>query len=93
MKIVTPAKYSQEQAADFFPPGEQQDVRDVSERYIAKSNPWIVLVSTPNAPDGLFEKIGREPEETCLYKRLYLDYTYGLDKIYTIDQKGNNSSE
>jgi late competence protein required for DNA uptake (superfamily II DNA/RNA helicase) len=25
--------------ADFFPPGQQQDARDVSERYIAKSNP------------------------------------------------------
>jgi hypothetical protein len=25
--------------ADFFPPGQQADVRDVSERYIAKSNP------------------------------------------------------
>ena len=25
--------------ADFFPPGEQQDARDGSERYIAKSNP------------------------------------------------------
>jgi hypothetical protein len=68
--------------ADFFPPGQQQDARDVSERYIAKSNPWIVMVSTPNAPDGLFEKIEREPEDSCLYKRLFLDYTYGLDKIY-----------
>ena len=69
--------------ADFFPPGQQQDARDVSERYIAKSNPWIVMVSTPNAPDGLFEKIERESEDTCLYKRLFLDYTYGLDRIYT----------
>jgi hypothetical protein len=69
--------------ADFFPPGQQQDARDVSERYIAKSNPWIVTVSTPNAPDGLFERIEKEPEETCLYKRLFLDYTYGLDRIYT----------
>ena len=43
--------------ADFFPAGQQQDARDVSERYIAKSNPWIVMVSTPNAPDGLFDKI------------------------------------
>jgi hypothetical protein len=33
--------------ADFFPPGQQQDARDVSERYIAKSNPCIVMVSTP----------------------------------------------
>ena len=32
---------------DFFPIGQQQDVRDVPERYIAKSNPWIVMVSTP----------------------------------------------
>jgi hypothetical protein len=63
--------------ADFFPPGQQQDARDVSERYIAKSNPWIVMVSTPNAPDGLFDRIEKEPEGTCLYKRLLLDYTYG----------------
>jgi hypothetical protein len=69
--------------ADFFPPGQQQDARDVSERYIAKSNPYIVFVSTPNAPDGLFERIEKEPEGTCLYKRLFLDYTYGLNKIYT----------
>jgi late competence protein required for DNA uptake (superfamily II DNA/RNA helicase) len=57
--------------ADSSPPGQQQDARDVSERYIAKSNPWIVMVSTPNAPDGLFERIEKEPEETCLYKRLF----------------------
>src|SRR5918994_7081420 len=72
--------------ADFFPLGQQQDARDVSERYIAKSNPWIVMVSTPNAPEGLFEKIEREPENTCLYKRLFLDYTYGIDKIYSREE-------
>ena len=72
--------------ADFFPPGQQLDCRNVSERYIAKSNPWIVMVSMPNAPEGLFEKIEREPEETCLYKRLFLDYTYGLHRIYTKEE-------
>jgi hypothetical protein len=61
--------------ADLFPPGQQQDARDVSERYIAKSNPWIVKVSTPNAPEGLFERIDKEPESTCLYKGLFLDYS------------------
>jgi hypothetical protein len=66
--------------ADFFPVGQQQDARDVSERYIAKSNPYIVMVSTPNAPEGLFERIEKEAE--CLYKRLFLDYTYGIGKIY-----------
>ena len=25
----------------------------------------------------------KEPEETCLYRRVFLDYTYGLNKIYT----------
>src|SRR5919106_6437927 len=73
--------------ADFFPPGQQQaDARDVSERYIAKSNPYIVMVSTPNAPDGLFERIEKEFEDTCLYKRLFLDYTYGLGRIYTQEE-------
>jgi hypothetical protein len=69
--------------ADFFPPGEQSDGRDISERYIAKSNPWIVMCSTPNAPEGLFERIEKEPESTCLYKRIFLDYTYGLGRIYS----------
>jgi hypothetical protein len=72
--------------ADFFPPGQQQDARDVSERYIAKSNPYIVMVSTPNAPDGLFERIEKESEDTCLYKRIFLDYTYGIGKIYTVEE-------
>jgi hypothetical protein len=46
--------------ADFFPSGQQQDARDVSVRYIAKSNPYTVMVSPPNAPDGLFERIEKE---------------------------------
>ena len=29
------------------------------------------------------ERIEKKPESTCLYKRLFLDYTYGLNKIYT----------
>ena len=72
--------------ADFFRKSEQEDVRHVSEHYIAKSNPFIVMVSTPYAPEGLFEKIKQEPEETCIYKRVLLDYTYGLDKIYTREE-------
>jgi hypothetical protein len=72
--------------ADFFPPGQQQDARDVSERYIGKSDPYIVMVSTPNAPGGLFQNIEQEPGNTCIYKRLLLDYTYGLDKIYTREE-------
>jgi hypothetical protein len=70
----------------FFRKGEQEDLRHVSERYIAKSDPYIVMVSTPNAPDGLFERIGKEPEDTCIYQRLFLDYTYVIGKIYTAEE-------
>jgi hypothetical protein len=41
------------------------------------------MVSTPNAPGGLFYNIEREDEDSCLYKRLKMDYHYGLGKIYT----------
>jgi hypothetical protein len=44
------------------------------------------MVSTPNAPDGLFERIEKESEETCIYKRLFLDYTYGFGKIYAQEE-------
>jgi hypothetical protein len=71
---------------DFFRKGEQEDVRHVSERYIAKSDPYIVMASTPNAPDGLFERIEKESEDTCIYKRIFLDYTYGIGKIYTAEE-------
>jgi hypothetical protein len=44
------------------------------------------MVSTPNAPERLFERIEKEPESTCLYKCILLDYTYGLNRIYTQDE-------
>jgi hypothetical protein len=71
---------------DFFKRGQQQDARDISERYIGKSNPFIVLASTPNKPDSLFDKIEKEPESTCIYHRVKLDYSYGLNKIYTKEE-------
>jgi hypothetical protein len=33
-----------------------------------------MMVSTPNAPGGLFERIEQESEEQYIYKRLKLDY-------------------
>jgi hypothetical protein len=71
--------------ADFFRKSESEEVRAVAERYIAKSNPYIILVSTPNAPDGLMQTIENEPSESCLYHRIKLDYRYGLNKIYTLE--------
>ena len=86
MRGLTDVKFILLDEADFFPPGQQQDARDVSERYIAKSNPHIVMVSTPNAPDGLFEHIEREADDVCLYRRLFLPYTIGMDTIYSHEE-------
>lgn len=72
--------------ADFFPKREQQNARDISERYIAKSDPYIVMVSTPNLPGGLYESIEKERDEKCIYRRLKLDYRAGLGKIYTDEE-------
>ena len=71
---------------DFFRKNEQEDVRHVAERYIGKSDPFIVMVSTPNTPDGLFAKIEKEPFESCIYKKMFMDYVYGLDKIYSKEE-------
>ncbi len=72
--------------ADFFPVSNQMDARNISERYIGKSDPFIILVSTPNAPGGLFDRIEQEDEDACIYKRFRLDYTYGINKIYTQEE-------
>ncbi|MGH9992381.1 MAG: DEAD/DEAH box helicase family protein [Nitrososphaera sp.] len=72
--------------ADFFPPREQKNARNISERYIAKSDPYIVMVSTPNMPGGLYDSIEKEPEEKCIYRRLHLPYTIGLNKIYSEEE-------
>jgi hypothetical protein len=82
-RSLTNPKFILIDEGDFMPKFQQDEVRSVSERYIAKSDPFIVMVSTPNAPGGLFQKIEQEPFDTCLYKKIFLDYTYGLDKIYT----------
>jgi hypothetical protein len=82
-RSLTNPKFILIDEGDFFRKNEQDDVRHVSERYIAKSDPYIVMVSTPNAPGGLFQKIEQEPFDTCIYKKVFLDYTYGLDKIYS----------
>jgi hypothetical protein len=85
-RSLTNPKFILIDEGDFLRKNEQEDVRHVAERYIAKSDPFIVMVSTPNAPNGLFQKIEQEPFEKCIYKKIFLDYTYGLDRIYTKEE-------
>lgn len=82
-RSLTNPKFILLDEADFFRKGEQEDVRFVTERYIGKSDPYIVMVSTPNAPGGLFERIEQETDELSLYYRLALDYRKGQNRIYT----------
>lgn len=74
--------------ADFFRKAEQHDVRDTSERYIAKSHPQILMVSTPNRPGGLMEKIQEETDS--IYNKIFLPYTVGIGTMYTQEQIEQN---
>ena len=66
--------------ADFFPRRYQDEARTVAERYVAKTNPHIVMVSTPNLPGGLFERMEEEEDNGYIMKQY--DYTTGLGKVF-----------
>jgi hypothetical protein len=69
--------------ADFFDKSEQEEVMAVARGYIAKTNPWIVMVSTPNEPNSLFHQIEQmKSDEEAGFKRLFYLYERGLGKIY-----------
>jgi hypothetical protein len=65
--------------SDYYPAFQQQEVRAVMEGYILKPNsdPHILIVSTPKAPNGLMQQI--ELEQDSLYYKVFLDYRYGLE--------------
>ena len=80
MRGYTDVKFILLDEADYFPTGQQLEARAVSEGYRIKTRPWIVMVSTPNRPGGLFDTMEREPDSN--YKRLFYHYSRGLDRIY-----------
>ena len=70
---------------DFFEKNEQEEARTTAERYIIKTNPYIIFVSTPNLPGGLFERM--EKEDPSQYHKIFLPYTIGLrDGMYTEEE-------
>lgn len=72
--------------ADFFSPSEQKIAREAAEGYIGKNNPYIIMVSTPNLPTGLYDQIEKEPESKCLYRRIFIPYTDCLGRIYSEEE-------
>lgn len=68
--------------ADFFTKADQRELPFVISTYEEKSNATIIMVSTPNKPDGLFATIEKQSEEECIFKRLFMGYERGLGKIF-----------
>lgn len=56
------------------------EARACVERYIGKSDPYIVMVSTPAAVNSLLHRILQE--KNSLYTKILLPYTVGLGTIY-----------
>jgi hypothetical protein len=69
--------------ADFFDKSLQKEVRTGVERYIAKSNPFVYFVSTPNKPNGMFYEIFSRPQSDTFYKQYKFDYKVGVGHIFT----------
>jgi hypothetical protein len=66
--------------ADFFDDSVISELQHAITRYEEKSNCTTIMVSTPNAPDGLFHSIEMDPKSK--YEKIVLSYEVGLDKIY-----------
>jgi hypothetical protein len=86
LRGIVDVKFILADESDFWNDNETDEVRSVLERMIPRSNPYIALVSTPNIPGGLMERIKNEPDDLCIYKRLYLPYTVGLGKIFRAEE-------
>jgi hypothetical protein len=65
----------------FYSNKEQDNLIDVSHRYILKSNPWIVFVSTPNKDGDIMHKISLEKDS--LWTKLYFDYRVAINHMWT----------
>jgi hypothetical protein len=59
MRGYTDVKFIFIDEAAYFPPGQQDEVKAVAEGYRAKTDPYIVVVSTPNKP-GISLKLSTE---------------------------------
>lgn len=67
----------------------QFEVRSIIDRYVLKSNSMVALISTPSHEGDLMDEIRKEPEQSCMYKRLFMPWQVALDKLYTIDEINN----
>jgi hypothetical protein len=71
----------------FFSDNLQNDVRATIDRLAIKNSGMkAALISTPNKLGDIMDVIKRMPEEECPYKCLYLPYSRGLGKIFSVQE-------
>jgi len=86
MRGYTDVSYIFIDESDFFEMIEQNELEFVIKSYEEKSKGKIIMVSTPNRPDGLFYKIEHENKfGKSYFTKILLDYRRGLGKIYDND--------
>jgi len=62
---------------------ERAILRDVIERYLAKTDPYIILISTPGKDPNTSLMKQIEDEENSIYRKFIFDWTTGYNKIYS----------
>lgn len=65
--------------ADFFAINEWKVIVDAIQGYRAKTQPVVVMVSTPNLPGGAYDK--SEKDKAFPYHRLYIMFERGMPKL------------
>ena len=70
---------------DFFPLRYQDEARTVAERYRAKGNAIVAMVSTPNMPGGLYERMEEEGPDKNGYVMKEYNYEWGIGIVYDKD--------
>jgi len=70
--------------ASFFEINQANDAIDVSQRYIAKSYPYLIVVSMPNKPGDMLHQITEQSEgQMHLQKNLFTLYDWCWKYLFT----------
>jgi hypothetical protein len=72
--------------ADHYDLSDSEQLLPILEALLPKSQPKIVLVSTPGPIGSLMYKLYREPEHTCRYRRLYIPYTKAVGTMFSDEE-------
>lgn len=71
---------------DFFDESDAQQVLSIAEALRVKSDPTILIASSPGRLGGLLHSLYQEPEATCRYKRLFIPYSSALGTLFTEEE-------